>query len=205
MAALYRARLAERPAEAGQAIRDAQLAWLRRRAECEGQAEGSPALVACIKAAIAARTAELSPPAPTPKPATPPAPREASVARAGGTWQFASDGNGCAMALASPGGRRFAIERRRSGADIPVFHPAGRDAELVLPGDRVVFLVDQQRLPALVSEGTVTVSHGSEAGAMRLILAGRSLTVVRQLDTLLEVPLDGVAGAMAELARRCPG
>ncbi|BBK42642.1 hypothetical protein STVA_26620 [Allostella vacuolata] len=210
MAELYRARLAAQPGDAGTAVRQEQQAWLRRRQQCESEAEASPALARCVQAAIAERIAALRPPAAPPAPPPPAAAREPTVPRATGTWVIRTDGASCSVSRGGPHGRRFAIERRADAAagqpGVPVFQPGPADQDLVLPGDRVVFLVGQQRLAAVVAPGgRIVAAPGTEAAALPAILAGDTLAVVRLIDTLLQVPLDGLGEAYRRMAERCGG
>jgi uncharacterized protein len=207
MADLYRLRLTA-AGDGAASLRQEQQAWLRRRGACETHAEGAPALRGCIEAALAERVAALRPP-----PAAPPAPAPAAARPAAafvyGPWQVTADAAGCAVARAGPRGRRFAIERPRAApAGFPgsaTFHPGPGDDGLVQAGDRVVLIADQQRLAAIVRDGTVVGAPGDEAAAARALGTARTLAVVRMLDTLIEVPLDGLEPAWREMLGRCGG
>lgn len=118
-------------------------------------------------------------------------------------------GERCIVTRTGPRGRRLAIERDRSApgdaAGVLRFTPGPADQDLVRPGERVVFLADQQRLAAIVRDGGILGSPGREAATARALAQARTLTVVRMLDSLLEVPLDGLDGALAEMRARCRG
>ncbi|MCC7276604.1 MAG: DUF1311 domain-containing protein [Alphaproteobacteria bacterium] len=221
MADLYRARLAAGDAAATEALRRDQQAWLRQRGQCEQHPAGSPAIVACVAALLTARivvlrpvaAAPAAPPAPAPAAASAPAgpaPRAEGPPVAAAGWTAAAADGACTLARESARGRRFAIERGAdAGADRPgtaTFRAAAGEDDLVVAGDRVVLIVDQQRIPATVpvdGPPRAVVPAEREAAAIRLFAAGRTLAVVRQIDTLLEVPLAGFADAYRDFARRC--
>ena len=209
MAELYRARLAGTTPEGAPAQRQEQQTWLRQRAKCEAQPEGSPALSSCVQSAIASRIAALQPAAAAAA-APAHAPGGGSGPAAAGAWTLDTSADACNLSWVAAGGRRFVISHPASAAPdhpgTPSFLPGPNDRELVLPGDRVVLIVDLERVDAVVpaqGEPRVAVPPGSEAAAMRTILAGRGLSVVRQIDTLLEVPLDGLAEAYRGFATKC--
>ena len=196
-----------------EALRQEQRAWLRSRNECERHGAGSGELLVCLRIAMTARAAALRPPPPAPAaaaPATPTAPpRETGPPVAAGAWATADTADRCIVARASADGRRFAIERPRAAATgdpgAPSFVPASRDAGLVEPGDRVVMIVDQDRLPAIVAGAPprIVVPDDRAPTAIKALLRGKEVLVVRQIDTLLRVPLDGFADAYRDFANRC--
>ncbi len=207
MSDLYRQRLAAAGESGAARVRQEQQAWLRRRAECERQPDAAGALRGCIAGAIAERIAALKPPDAA---AAPPLPAPAAPATfAYGPWQVTADADRCAVSRTGPQGRRLAIERPRDAVPgFPgtiAFHPGPRDAGLVQPGDRVVLLADLQRLPARVRDGAIVGTPGQEEAAARALAAARTLSVVRMLDRLIEVPLEGLPAAMADMRARCGG
>lgn len=195
LADLYRRQLAT--GDAAQLRRDQQ-DWLRQRNRCESEPNGGSRLRDCIATAIAQRTAVLEPPAPR---------RPAAVPFAYPAWEVTVTGERCAVARMGPRGRRLAIERDRSApgdaAGVLRFIPGPDDRDLVRPGERVVFLADQQRIAAIVRDGDIFGAPGQEAAAAQAVAQARTLTVVRMLDSLLEVPLDGLGPALAEMRARC--
>lgn len=197
LAELYRRQLAT--GDAAQLRRDQQ-DWLRQRNRCESEPDGSSRLRDCVAAAIAQRTAVLDPP---------PRPRPAAAPFAYPAWEVTVTRENCAVARTGPRGRRLAIERRRSASDdapgVLRFTPGPTDEDLVRPGERVVFLADQQRLAAVVRDGGIVGTPGQEAAAAQALAQARTLTVVRMLDSLLEVPLDGLEAALAKMRERCRG
>lgn len=199
--------------ERAEAVRREQRAWLRSRNECERHAAGGNEIGLCLQVAMTARAVALRPPAPASPPQAPAAapvpPREARPPIAAGPWSVVEADGSCAIERAAAAGRRLLVERRR---DAPAadpgaiaFLPGPRDAGLIEPGDRVVLIVDQERLPAAVSGEPlrIVVAPAHAASAMRALARGRELIVVRQIDTLLRVPLDGFPAAFRDLAGRC--
>ena len=173
---------------------------MRQRNRCESEPDNSGRLRDCIAAAIAQRTAVLDPQ---------PRPRPVAAPFAYPAWEVTVTGERCAVARTGPRGRRLAIERSRAAPDdapgLLRFIPGPNDEDLVRPGERVVFLADQQRLAALVRDGAIVGAPGQEAAAARAVAQARTLNVVRMLDSLLEVPLDGLDAALAEMRARCRG
>lgn len=203
MAELYRARLAGAAPEGAEAMRRDQQAWLRQRGQCEQQPAASPAIVACVGAMITARIVALRPVAAAPAPSAAPPPPAAG-------WTVVAADGGCTLTRPAVRDRRFAIERPAGAAPdqpgIATFRPAEAEGDLVAPGDTVVFIADQQRVPATVPRDgppRAVVPPERAAAAIKALAAAGTLTVVRQIDTLLEIPLAGFAEAYRDMGTRC--